>query len=66
MLTPDGRLYFATGGKSIVVKVGPEFESFAVTDLGDGGAASPAVAHGRLYIKGSKHLFCIGHRETKP
>lgn len=66
VLTPDGRLYFATGGKSLVVKVGAEFESLAVNDLNDGGAASPAVAHGRLYIKGRQHLYCIGKSRTTP
>jgi outer membrane protein assembly factor BamB len=64
ILTPDGRLYFATGGKSVVVKVGPTYEATAENDLGDGGAASPAVAHGRLYIKGGKNLYCIGKSRT--
>jgi outer membrane protein assembly factor BamB len=62
VLTADGRLYLASGGKSIVLPVGPKFESLATNDLGDGGDASPAVAHGRLFIKGGKYLYCIGAR----
>jgi outer membrane protein assembly factor BamB len=66
VLTADGRLYFASGGKSIVLPVGPKFEPLAINDLGDGGAASPAVAHGRLYLKGSKYLYCIGKPGRSP
>ncbi len=60
VLTADGRLYFVSGGKSVVIPVGPKFEPLATNDLGDGGPASPAVAHGCLYIKGSRYLYCIG------
>jgi outer membrane protein assembly factor BamB len=59
--TADGRLYFAGGGKSVVVKVGRKFQSLAENDLGDDSPASPAVTHGRLYLKGSRHLYCIGN-----
>lgn len=62
VVTPDGKLFFAGGGKSVVIPVGPKFESLATNDLGDGGAASPAVAGGRLYIKGFKNLYCIGKK----
>lgn len=30
------------------------------SSLGEPVAASPAVANGRLYIRGQKHLFCLG------
>ena len=58
--TPDGRLYFASAGKSYVVKAGPKLEILATNDLGDGGPASPAVAGGKLFLKGRKWLFCVG------
>ena len=58
--TADGRLYFAGGGKSMVLPVGPKFVPLATNELGDGGEASPAVANGRLYLKGSRFLYCIG------
>ncbi len=60
VLTADNRLYFAGGGKSVVLAVGSKFEVLGTSDLGDGSAASPAVAHGRLYIKGTKYLYSIG------
>jgi outer membrane protein assembly factor BamB len=62
VLTADGRLYFAGGGKSVVLPVGPKFEPLATNDLGDGSAASPAVAHGRLYLKGGHYLWCVGKK----
>lgn len=61
--TADGRLYFAGGGKSVVVPVGAKFETLATSDLGDDSPASPAVAHGRLYLKGGKYLYCVGKPE---
>jgi len=58
--TADGRLYIASAGKSAVVAAGPEFKLLATNDLGDPSHASPAVAGGRIYLKGAKHLYCIG------
>lgn len=66
VVTADGRLYFAGGGKSVVLSVGPKFELLATNDLGDDAAASPAVAHGRLYLKGSRYLYCIGKTAKVP
>jgi outer membrane protein assembly factor BamB len=62
VLTADNRLYFAGGGKSVVLPVGPKYEAIGTGDLNDGGAASPAVANGRLYLKGAKYLYCIGKK----
>jgi outer membrane protein assembly factor BamB len=62
IITADGRIYFASGGKSVVVQAGPEFKILATNDLGDPGQASPAAANGRLYLKGGKHLYCIGKK----
>jgi outer membrane protein assembly factor BamB len=64
ILTADNRLYFATGGKSVVLAVGPKYAVLGTSDLGDGSAASPAVANGRLYLKGAKYLYCIGTRNS--
>jgi outer membrane protein assembly factor BamB len=61
-VTPEGRLYFASGGKSAVVAAGPKFEVLATNDLADPGRASAAVAGGRIYIKGGKNLYCIGKK----
>ncbi len=58
--TADGRIYFASAGKSYVVKAGPTLDVLATNDLGEEGEASPAVANGRLFLKGRQHLFCVG------
>jgi len=56
----DGRIYFASGGKSYVVQSGPQLKVLAVNDLGDPNHSSPAVSNGRLFIAGMKNLYCIG------
>ena len=48
ILTPEGNLYFAAGGKSVVVPAGPAFRVAATNDLGDPSRTSPAAANGRL------------------
>ncbi|HUU23494.1 MAG TPA: PQQ-binding-like beta-propeller repeat protein [Phycisphaerae bacterium] len=57
------RLYFATAGKSYVFTAGPKFELLGEGDLGDSNAASPAVSAGRLFLKGTKHLWCVGEEK---
>jgi outer membrane protein assembly factor BamB len=57
----DGRIYFASGGRSVVVQAGPQLKVLAVNDLGDPNHASPAVSNGRIFIAGLKNLYCIGH-----
>jgi outer membrane protein assembly factor BamB len=59
LATADGRLYFASAGKSYVLKAGAKAEILAVNDLGDSGPASPAAADGRLFLKGKSYLWCI-------
>lgn len=61
--TADGRIYFASAGKSYVVKAsaaGDKLEILAENDLGEESRASAAVSDGRLYLRGGKNLFCIG------
>jgi outer membrane protein assembly factor BamB len=60
--TPDGRLYFASGGKSYVLKAGPKFEVLGTGDVGDPSQASPAVAGGRIFLRGGRNLYCVGKR----
>jgi outer membrane protein assembly factor BamB len=59
--TPDGRIYFASSGRSYVIKAGPQFEVLATNELGEGDAfVTPAVSNGRIFIKGKSYLWCIG------
>jgi outer membrane protein assembly factor BamB len=60
--TADGRLYFASAGKSYVLKAGSRPEVLARNDLGDPSRASPAVAGNRLFLKGGRFLYCIGSK----
>ena len=62
LATSDGRVYFASAGKSYVIQSGSEFKILATNELGDASAASPSVASGMLYLKGQKTLFCIGQK----
>ena len=57
----DGRIYIQTeDGACYVVKQGPEFEILAVNKLDEIFCASPAISGGRLFLRGRKHLYCIG------
>jgi outer membrane protein assembly factor BamB len=58
--TIDGRIYFLSANKSYVVQAGPKLEVLAVNTIGDGSRASAAVAAGRIYLKGTRFLYCIG------
>lgn len=66
IVCPDGRIYFASSGKSYVIKEGPKFELLATNDLESAGGghdyATPAVSGGRIYIKGRLNLWCIGRK----
>jgi outer membrane protein assembly factor BamB len=56
-----GLLYFADDdGTTRVVKAGPSFEVVATNALGEACRASPALSRGRVYLRTSNHLWCIG------
>ena len=59
---PNGNLFFANAGTSVVVKAGPKVEILAVNKLGDPNHASAAVAGGRMYLVGRKKIYCIGKK----
>jgi outer membrane protein assembly factor BamB len=57
----DGKVYLASDrGDVYVFPANGTFQLLARNSLGEGVTASPAVAEGRLYIRGKEHLFCIG------
>jgi len=43
-----------------VFTAGPEYESIARTSFGEEVVCTPAFAHGRMFVRGVEHLFCIG------
>jgi outer membrane protein assembly factor BamB len=58
----DGKIYVTSRdrGSIHVVKAGPKFELLAKTEMPDDFAASPAIADGRIYLRGFKALYAIG------
>jgi outer membrane protein assembly factor BamB len=52
-------LLMSQDGDTFVVKAGKHFEVVGTNPLGEPISASAAVAAGRLYIRGEKHLFAI-------
>jgi len=56
----DHVFFIADDGITKLVKAGPAPEVVAENPLGEFSYSSPAIADGRLYIRGEKHLFCIG------
>lgn len=60
--TAEGRIYFASAGRSLVIKAGPKLEVLATNELGEDNGSSAAVSGGRIYLKGRNHLFAIGKK----
>ena len=51
------------GGTAVVFKATPAgFEKLAENALGEAVFATPAVADGKLYVRGAKTLYCIGKK----
>jgi len=60
----DGRVYFtADDGVTYVVKAAGEFEVLAKNPLGEKVFASPAFSAGDIFIRGEKHLWCVGEKK---
>lgn len=47
-------------GVTHVFKAAPQFELIADNALGEKSDTIPAFMHGNIYIRGEKHLYCIG------
>jgi outer membrane protein assembly factor BamB len=62
ILTVDGRIFVASAGRSFVLQAGVQGEILGGGDLNDRSQASPAVAGGRLFLKGRQYLWCLGVR----
>ncbi|MHC4431889.1 MAG: outer membrane protein assembly factor BamB family protein [Planctomycetota bacterium] len=57
----DDKIYIQTeDGECYIIKQGPKFELLGVNKLDEVFCASPAVSTGRIYLRGRKHLYCIG------
>jgi outer membrane protein assembly factor BamB len=59
----DGRIYLSSeDGDMFVVRGGREFGLIATNPLGEPLMATPALADGHMYVRGSRHLFAVGRR----
>lgn len=59
----EGKCYAVNqGGDAFVFKASPTFELLATNSMGEKVIGSVAVSDGQLFIRGHKHLFCIGKR----
>jgi outer membrane protein assembly factor BamB len=47
-------------GDTFMLKAGPVHEIARTNSLEEPVYSSPAIANGRLYIRGNRHLFAIG------
>jgi outer membrane protein assembly factor BamB len=62
----NGKIYaIGEEGVVFVFSAGEKFELLAKNDMGEPVRATPAVADNRLYIRGQKHLYCIGKPGVK-
>jgi hypothetical protein len=57
----DGKVYAVSDqGEVAVFEAAPIYKFLGRSPVGEPVSASPAVADDRLFIRGDKHLFCIG------
>ena len=61
LVLANGLVYFLNDdGVTRIVKPSIAFQLTAKNDLGEKCFASPAISAGNIFIRGDKHLFCIG------
>lgn len=57
----EGRLYFVDdSGITYVMNADKNFKVIAKNPIGEGCFSSPAFSNGQIFLRGAKHLFCIG------
>lgn len=63
----DGKVYAVNeNGEVFVFPASPDgLKLLATNELGETVRSSPSVADGRLFLRGEKHLFCIGKAAGK-
>jgi outer membrane protein assembly factor BamB len=58
----DKILLTSDDGDTFVIKAGPKHEVLGTNSIGEPSRTSIAIADGKLFIRGEKHLFCIGRK----
>lgn len=63
----DGKIYFVTrNGDMHVIKASKEFESISVNRVTadrEDFSGSPAISSGEIFVRSSKHLYCISDKK---
>lgn len=63
LVAAGGLVYLvADDGLTKVVRPGSKLDVVAENPLGESTFSSPAIANGRFYIRGQKHLYCLGEK----
>ena len=58
----DGKIFiFDMGGRAYIFNPGREADLIASPKLGERVYATPVFADGRMYIRGNRHVYCIGN-----
>ena len=61
VLTADGLCYAVNqGGDAFIFRASPKFELLATNSIGEKVIGSMAMSEGQIFIRGYKHLWCIG------
>lgn len=64
LVSANGLIYFLNdNGVMNVVKAGAQFERVAQNAIGEKTFASPAISDGKIFLRGEKHLFCVGEAD---
>ena len=59
----DGKILLTSDdGETFVIKAGPKHEVLGTNTIGEPCRTSIAIADGKLFIRGEKHLFCISNK----
>jgi outer membrane protein assembly factor BamB len=62
----DGKILLTSeDGDTFVIKAGPSHEVLRTNSIGEPVYASPAIAEGRIFIRGEKNLYCIKNTGRK-
>jgi len=58
----DGKLFFVneTGTTLVLDATTPEYVELDRNEIGEDVLSSPAIAHGRFFLRTAEHLYCIG------
>lgn len=55
----DKLMITSDDGDTFIIKAGPKHEVIRTNSIGEPVFATPALANGRIYLRGENHLYCI-------